>query len=102
MPTLGQWFADHREGVPETLWQQLDACVTECGVRDSDALAGLLRVTDAQLVQLRKLSGEGRGDALDLLAADACVTYLLELAATEHVEDLDTFASELMTKIAQQ
>jgi hypothetical protein len=101
MVTLGQWLADHRGGVPETLWQQLGACVAECGARDGDALEALLLVTGVQLARLRKLSGEGRGDALDLLVADACVTYALERAAAERVEDLDTFASELMTRIAQ-
>jgi hypothetical protein len=102
MPTLGQWLTDQRTSVPETLWRQLDACVTVCDARENDLLEGLRCVTDAQLVRLGELSGEERGDALDLLAADAWVTYLLELAATERVDDLDAFAEALMTKITRQ
>lgn len=59
----------------------------------------LLRASETLLAGVIARSDAGREVALDLLAADACVTWAFELEAG-HGTALSTFAEGAMTKIA--
>ena len=73
----------------------------------ADAAAAALPVADALLKASETLlasvlagQGEGREVALDLLAADACVTWAFEAAAGEP-ETLSALAEGAMQRVAE-
>jgi hypothetical protein len=100
MATLGEWLNVRRDEVPETLWKELDTQAVACARRDAEALAGLRAVTESQMAHMRTRSCEERRDALDLLSTDAMVTYLLELAASQGIDELGNFAGDVLHMVA--
>jgi protein subunit release factor A len=97
--TLGEWLTMQRDGMPATLWHQMEARVAACGQENADAFEGLQVATEVQVQQLRTLSCTDRNDAFDLLSTDAMVTYLLELAAANGGDDLEAFAGNVLRMV---
>lgn len=101
MPTpAGQWVAAHAEQPPAALRARLDAILNvESANRDAPVAPALL---DAGQELLAKILGTGsvhRDAALDLLTADALITYAFE-AAADDPSSLDARAAQAMRAIA--
>lgn len=98
--TLREWLALRvptpppalREGLHDALGEDLDAPVTDLPGR-------LLRAGETSLAALLALDTVPREAALQLLVADALVTYAFEAAAESSVE-LDTFADAAMLRLS--
>jgi hypothetical protein len=101
MPTpAGQWVAAHAEQPPAALRARLDAILNvESADRDTPVAPALL---DAGQELLATILGSGsvhRDAALDLLTADALITYAFE-AAADDPSSLDARAAQAMRAIA--
>jgi len=99
---LALWLESQRASVPETLWRELQARVAFHDAAGESAFAGLSSATKTQLERMRTREYVDRADALDLLTADAMITYLLEVATSDPDIDLDSAACELMRQVAGQ
>lgn len=90
---LAEWLAAQRPEPPAALVERMQAIVAgrSCASRDlSDALI------DAAVSVFGNLSDE-RESAIDLLAADALITYAMQVAADSDVEQA---AASAMKRIA--
>jgi len=97
---LAQWLDARRPLPPAALRARIDAALGR------DLLADVGDVADTLLAAGERLAGTllaedatSRGSALDLLAADALVTYAFE-AASERPTELTRRAAEAMARIA--
>jgi len=96
---LKAWLDARRPERPAELVARMDAAIREY----PDAASSDRRLSEvlAQLglLLLRKVSGPSQADALDLLAADAFVTYAIE-AAGEEGSDVGTLVNRLLREAA--
>jgi hypothetical protein len=83
--TATDWVAGHAGDAPGALVRHVQAVLASLpGQADLPAAEALLRAGETLLAAvLGSGDGEGREVALDLLAADACVTWAFEAAADE-------------------
>ncbi len=100
--TPAAWIRAHAIDAPEPLLARVE------GVLSSPAVSATLPVAEALLragevlldTVLEEGTGEGRAVALDLLAADACVTWAFEAGADEP-GTLSARAEAAMQRIAE-
>ena len=98
--TLARWLDARRPVPPPVLRARIDAALGDELGREVEDLAETFLVAAEELVS--SLLGDGartRGAALDLLAADALVTYAFE-AASERPQELADRAAGAMRRIA--
>lgn len=98
--TLAQWLDARTPAPPVALRNRIDAALAEELSGESTDVAETCIAAAERLV--RTLLGQNataRDSALDLLAADALVTYAFE-AASERPSDLARRASAAMSRIA--
>ena len=98
--TVGSWLARRRPAPPPALTQRLRELLAD----DADAPAAVAAQACLAAGErvLRRLLAEGcaaRGAALDLLTADALVTYAFEAAAADPAT-LDEISGRSMSSIA--
>lgn len=98
--TLGDWLDARAPQPPAALGARLRALLGDALARDvGDAPDLLLAAGERLVATLLRAGSTTRESALDLLAADALVTYAFE-AASEAPADLAERASEAMRRIA--
>jgi hypothetical protein len=96
----GAWVAAHAEQPPAALRTRLDGVLATDAVRAEPAVAAALLHAGRELLATILGSGSTQRDAaLDLLTADALVTYAFEAAADEPAL-LDERAADAMRAIA--
>lgn len=79
--TVRDWLADREPSPPRVLRERIEALATSVPRVDGDPAAALVAAAELALVQLSSCAPHDRATALDLLAADALVTYAFELAS---------------------
>ena len=101
MPTpAGEWVAGHAEQPPAALRARLDAILnTEAADATTAVAPALLDAGQSLLVTILGSGSTQRDAALDLLTADALVTYAFE-AAADDPSSLDARAAAAMRAIA--
>ena len=98
--TVGEWLAERRPSPPPALRARIDALLGESLAHDStDTVDSCLTAAERLVEALLAGNSTSRESALDLLTADALVTYAFE-AAGEAPADLISRASEAMARIA--
>lgn len=98
---LAQWLDLRRPVPPPALRARLDAALGADLHADSADLSETLLAAGERLVRdLLAVDATSRDSALDLLAADALVTYAFE-AASERPVDLARRAAAAMARIAR-
>ena len=98
--TLGGWLDARTPSPPAALRDRIDAVLRDDLERDAAVLFDTCLAAAEQLVRrLLNENATARESALDLLAADALVTYAFE-AASEQPDGLANRASAAMTRIA--
>lgn len=96
----GQWMAAHSEQPPVALRSRLDALVNAPDAPNGASVAHALLDAGKQLLGTILQSGSTQRDAaLDLLTADALVTYAFEAAADDPAS-LDAQAAAAMREIS--
>ncbi len=96
----GAWVAAHAEQPPAALRARLDGILNAERPGAGDAVAPALLAAGEELLATILRSGSTQRDAaLDLLTADALVTYAFE-AAAEDSSSLDARAAAAMRAIA--
>ncbi|MFL5618889.1 MAG: hypothetical protein ACJ79A_10940 [Gemmatimonadaceae bacterium] len=97
---LAAWLDARRPVPPAALRARIDAALGHDLHADVDAVAETLLAAGERLVRsLLDDDATSRGSAIDLLAADALVTYGFE-AASEEPGDLPRRAAAAMVRIA--
>jgi alkylation response protein AidB-like acyl-CoA dehydrogenase len=98
--TIGEWLADRRPAPPPALRARIAALLAGSVAHDVTETSDACLEAAERLVQ-RLLAGNSttRDSALDLLTADALVTYAFEAAGEAHA-DLVGRASAAMIRIA--
>jgi membrane protein required for beta-lactamase induction len=95
-----QWVAAHAEQPPAALRGRLDALLTtQPAVGDATVSAALFTAGEALLAEILSSGSTQRDAALDLLTADALVTYAFEAAAADPAT-LDARAALAMRTIS--
>jgi len=98
--TLSAWLDARRPAPPVRLRALIDAALGRDLESDaSDGAAACLRAGEQLARELLQENATSRESALDLLAADALVTYAFE-AASERPRDLAAQCREAMVRIA--
>lgn len=98
--TVGAWLARRTPEPPRALRVRLESALGAALSRDSaDATDLFLAAAETVVRGLLRGDARSRESALDLLAADALVTYAFE-AAAESPEHLVADASRAMTRLA--
>ena len=98
--SLERWLAEREPAPPAELAERLRSAVAEHEHLGGEMPERLLAIAESMLRGLLDDGcGERREAALDLLTADAIVTYALE-AASEQPERLEERASSAMRRIA--
>lgn len=101
--TVGDWLAAARPAPPAALSARIGSAI---GPRIAESHAESPRVmVDAALALVEELASRGcarRDDAIDLLAADALMTYAFEVAADapDSIATLAQEAIERLTRVA--
>jgi hypothetical protein len=103
--TVGEWLAAREPAPPAALAGRLRELLSRDDARALDADAAeapavLLRAGESVLGRLLREAATTRESALDLLVADALVTYAFE-AAGEVPATLDARAAQAMAQIAR-
>jgi hypothetical protein len=97
---LAAWLDARRPVPPAALRAQIDAALgAELHTEAEDAAETLLTAGERLVRSLLVEDATSRESAIDLLAADALVTYAFE-AASERPADLSHRAAEAMERIA--
>ncbi|HKP15512.1 MAG TPA: hypothetical protein VJT85_05590 [Gemmatimonadaceae bacterium] len=97
---LVRWLDSRRPLPPAALRARIDAALGRDLLADVDDVAEAMLAAGERLVgTLLVEDATSRGSALDLLAADALVTYAFE-AASERPTELSGRAAEAMARIA--
>jgi len=82
--TLRAWLRARTPAAPARLAERIEESLGErCDATDARAADACLDAADELLRELLRRPSAGRESALDLLAADALVTYAFEAAARE-------------------
>jgi hypothetical protein len=98
--TLAAWLDARRPVPPAALRARIDAALAlDLHADAGDAADTLLAAGERLVRSLLVEDATSRDSALDLLAADALVTYAFE-AASERPADLSARAATAMTRIA--
>ena len=98
--TLSAWLDARRPAPPARLRARIDAALGLALEHDADdAAAACLQAGEQLTRQLLRENATSRDSALDLLAADALVTYAFE-AASEHPGELAARSRAAMVRIA--
>ena len=98
--SAGAWLAARSPAPPDSLAARMRAAVSSTAPDESKPIPeGLLAAGAAVLRELLDEGRESRDSALDLLAADALVTYAFE-AAAEEPATLGARASSAMRALA--
>jgi hypothetical protein len=98
--TIGEWLAERRPSPPPALRMRIAALLGESLAHDAaDAVEACLGAAERLVQALLAGDSTTRESALDLLTADALVTYAFE-AAGEAPAELVARASDAMTRIA--
>lgn len=98
--TVGEWLHQCTPRPPGALVARIDAVLGKSLGEPSHRIPHvLLRAAEGLVTTLRASRSTSRDSALDLLTADALVTYAFE-AASESPHDLEERASEAMRRIA--
>jgi hypothetical protein len=98
--TIGEWLAERRPPPPPALRTRIAALVGASLARDAaDTMGVCLDAAERLLETLLAGDSTTRRSALDLLTADALVTYAFE-AAGETPGDLVARAADAMARIA--
>ena len=99
--TVGAWLASRTPAPPAALRERLEALLAPHLGADESQLPDLCLAAAARLVQSLLDEGRtGRESALDLLAADALVTYAFEAGSTEPATLAPRAAAALRTLLA--
>jgi hypothetical protein len=97
---LARWLDSRRPLPPAALRARIDEALGRDLLADVDDIAEALLAAGERLVgSLLDENATSRGSALDLLAADALVTYAFE-AASERPAELSSRAATAMARIA--
>jgi uncharacterized membrane protein len=97
---LSGWLDARRPVPPPALRARIDGALGESLQSDAnDALESCLRAGERLVASLLRNNATTRDSALDLLAADALVTYAFE-AGSERPHDISARAREAMARIA--
>jgi hypothetical protein len=98
--TVGEWLATRTPRPPRALSARIGVVMGEAVALDRSHAAEALLVAGERLTaELLRGGSTTRESALDLLTADALVTYAFE-AAAETPADLTGRAADAMTRIA--
>lgn len=98
--TVGEWLAQRRPAPPPALVARIEAVLGEASASGSGAATEVcLRAAERLVTDLLRGDCASRESALDLLAADALVTYAFE-AAAETPATLAATASAALERIA--
>ena len=98
--TLARWLDARHPPPPPALRARIDAALGSALLRDAtDQSSELLAAAERIVRALLDDDATSRGAALDLLAADALVTYAFE-CASERPAELSARATEAMRRIA--
>ena len=98
--TVREWIESRDPAPPAELAARIAASLGDAGDRDSgDASRACLDAAFALLGSLIGPRSLGRESAIDLLVADALVTYAFEAAAS-HGGALDSEAADAMRRLA--
>lgn len=99
MSTVAEWLRTREPAPPAALLRRLHEALGPDAQRDAaDAADACLAAGEQLLVTVLSDEEANRACALDLLAADALVTYAFEAASVRH--DLSARAGNAMTRIA--
>jgi hypothetical protein len=79
--TVRDWLANREPSPPRVLRERIDALASSVARSDGDPAVALVAAAELALVRLSACAPDDRATALDLLAADALVTYAFELAS---------------------
>ena len=98
--TLSGWLDSRRPAPPPALRARIDAALGESlHAEANDVLQACLSAGERLVESLLRNNATTRDSALDLLAADALVTYAFE-AGSDRPRELAGRAREAMTRIA--
>lgn len=98
--TIGEWLDARTPAAPDALRERITTLVHESLTRNADdATAVFLTAAERLLAALLASESSSRDSALDLLTADALVTYAFE-AAGDAPAKLVPRVSDAMTRIA--
>jgi hypothetical protein len=99
--TIAEWLVTRTPVPPDALAERVRRALEPVLERDAREMPdAALAAAEATLRDLRRDGCTGRAQALDLLAADALVTYAFE-AAAESPESLASRADAAMRRIAE-
>ena len=98
--TVGRWLATRTPEPPELLLERLRDALGDSARRDvAEASDVCLAAAEAIVLRLLHDATDTRDQALDLLAADALITYAFE-AASERPEELADRATRAMSRMS--
>ena len=98
--TVQAWLMGRTPPPPRALAERLDVIMQQAGADASKSVAeALLDSSDRLIAALLRPEGATRDSALDLLAADALVSYAME-AAAEEISALERCAATAMARIS--
>ena len=100
MTTVAQWLGGREPAPPEALLLRLREALGHDAERDAgDAADACLAAGERLLAKVLREGDASRDHALDLLAADALVTYAFE-AASSRPAALPALAAEAMARMS--
>jgi hypothetical protein len=79
--TIRDWLADREPSPPRVLRERIEALALSVPDGKDGPAAALVTAAELALMRLASCAPDDRATALDLLAADALVTYAFELAS---------------------
>ena len=98
--TVREWLDARTPRPPRALSERLAGALVPLAAHSTDDVPEtLLRASEAIIGDLLGRGGSGRDSALDLLAADALMTYALEAAAAD-IGTLEARASDAMCRVS--
>ncbi|HEV7994476.1 MAG TPA: hypothetical protein VGP25_21820 [Gemmatimonadaceae bacterium] len=97
--TIADWLDSRRPPPPPALRARIDAALADSlGADEREAAEACLRAGEQVVESLLRENATSRDSAIDLLAADALVTYAFE-AASDRPAELTALAANAMSRI---
>ncbi len=95
------WLADREPSPPLILRERIEALAASVPLGAGDPASSLVAAAELALVRLASCAPDDRATALDLLAADALVTYAFELASQspDSIPDLSARAMARLSAV---
>src|SRR4051812_20631494 len=92
-PSIGEWLDAREPAAPQSLRERIDSAVASTSHTKNDASITTV-LGEAALIALRDAVArcEERSSAIDLLAADALLTYMMEAAAEQGPDAVEAAA----------